>query len=226
MSSTLPPMDQLGKLFSRKNCWMIADLSKALGYAMVSVRRFLTEIGYFRSYSHNGKWYTLQSIPHFNKDGIWLHHNIGFSKHGNLPQTIASLLNRSPQGYCARDLGAKLHLPCHAVLTNLYKAGKVDRVKFTKEYVYLSMEEHMNRRQRERQKEQTPKKPPKPLSAEAAVFVLVEFIKHPQLSFEEISKALQKTQNITIHSEDIAQFFQKHGLKKTPNSPNLGQSLS
>ena len=60
------PREQLQKLFIRRTCWMLADLALALGYALISVRRFLRQIGYYRSYTHNGKWYTLRSSPAFN----------------------------------------------------------------------------------------------------------------------------------------------------------------
>jgi hypothetical protein len=57
MPAPLLPSQRLEKLFHRRKCWMLAELAHALGYALISVRRFLNQIGYFRSYTHNGKWY-------------------------------------------------------------------------------------------------------------------------------------------------------------------------
>ena len=143
--------ERLVNLFVDRKCWMIAELSEILGYATISVRRFLVEVGYFTSYNHNGKWYTLSSIPTFNKKGIWFYDDIGFSKHGNLTRTIVHLLSRSLKGYSHGDLADILGVSCHAVLTHMYKAGKVDRGKFGGEFVYLAVDQKTNRRQRKRQ---------------------------------------------------------------------------
>lgn len=63
MPPQLRPTEQLKKMFDRRPCWILADLARSLDYALISVRRFLLQIGYFRSYTHNGKWYTLRSTP-------------------------------------------------------------------------------------------------------------------------------------------------------------------
>lgn len=221
MGTQPPPLELLVELFSHEKCWMIDDISKNLGYAVISIRRFLKQIGYFRSFTHNGKWYTLQSIPHFNKDGIWLHEDIAFSKHGNLTRTIIHMINKSPQGCTAKHLADKLHYSCHAVLTNMYKARLIDRVKFTHEFSYLSTNDKINRQQYERLKIQRVKRTLQPLSAETAVLVLVEYIKEPQLSFQNIAARLKQNKNITVLAEDIARFFQQHGIKKMPDSSML-----
>src|ERR1017187_5466015 len=62
-----PPSHRLEKLFHRRKCWMLDQLAESLGYALISVRRFLQQIGYCRSYTHNGKWYTLQDSPNFDR---------------------------------------------------------------------------------------------------------------------------------------------------------------
>ena len=67
-----PPTERLEKLFHRRRCWLLADLAHILGYALISVRLFLKQIGYFRSYTHNGMWYTLRRTPRFNRDGTCL----------------------------------------------------------------------------------------------------------------------------------------------------------
>jgi hypothetical protein len=66
-------------LFDQQPCWMIEPLASELGYSVPSTRRFLGEVGYFSSFTHNGKWYTLRSSPHFDQDGLWFHDVIGFS---------------------------------------------------------------------------------------------------------------------------------------------------
>lgn len=212
------PIELLLGLFNEQKCWMIDEIAKTLGYAVISVRRFLKQIGYYRSYSHNGKWYTLHSIPLFTKEGLWLYKDIGFSKHGSLTQTIVYLINKSPHGLTAKELGHKLHFQCHPVLTGMFKANLIDRTKFGVEFSYLSKDDRICERQKHKSQIQTIQKPPHSLSAEAAVFVLVEVIKDPRASFEQIAAKVKKNRHITVLPENISRFFEQHGLKKTPDS--------
>ena len=198
---------------------MLADLARSLDYAFISVRRLLKQIGYFRSYTHNGKWYTLRDSPHFNRDGIWHHKDIGFSKHGSLIATIVRLVARSPAGLSARDLGEKLQHPCHAVLTNLHKNQVLDRVSLAGQFCYLAIAPEINRRQREQVAILAPLSPVTSLSTQVAVWVLVEHIKNPGLSFEELAARIREQRQLTLAAESIRQFFQEHDLKKTPETP-------
>jgi hypothetical protein len=199
---------------------MLAELAHSLGYALISVRRFLNHIGYFRSYTHNGKWYTLRDSPHFNRDGLWHHKDIGFSKHGSLTATIGYLVGRSPTGLSARELAETLQHPCHAVLTILHKGQALDRVKVAGEFRYLATEEQLNRQQREQAALVSPPSPTSSLSTQAAVWVLVEYIKDPGLSFAQIAARLQEQRTVAVAPESIQRFFQEHDLKKTPGEPS------
>lgn len=213
------PTDRLGKLFGRRPCWRLADLAQALRYAPISVRRLLKQIGYFRSYTHNGKWYTLRPYPRFNRDGLWHHESIGFSKHGSLTATIAYLVARSPAGLSARDLAQKLQHPCHAVLTHLHHQQLLDRIKVAGQFRYLATEEAINRRQRQQAAASASPRCLSSLNPQAAVWVLVEHIKNPALSFEQIAARLQTERQLLLTAEIIRRFFQAHGLKKTAQAP-------
>ena len=207
--------DRLTRLLARRKCWLLAELAQALDYAPITVRRLLKEVGYFRSYTHNGKWYTPRTTPHFDRDGLWQHRRIGFSRQGSLTATIRHLVGRSLAGLSARELGEKLQHPCHAVLTILHKAGEIDRIKVGGEFRYLSTKERINRRQRAQVAVEQEPGPPAPLSTQAAVFVLVEYIKNPELTFEQIAGNVQKHRRITVAQESIRGFFKEEGLKKT-----------
>src|SRR6266446_3702134 len=215
-----PPSTRLEKLFHRRKCWMLGQLAEALGYALISVRRFLKQIGYFRSYTHNGKWYTLRDSPDFNRDGLWQHKQIGFSKHGPLTATIAYLVARSPAGLSASQLTQKLQHPCHAVLTQLHKAGQLDRVQLAGQFRYLASDPQLNGRQREHALWVQPPGPTTSLSTQTALWVLVEYIKNPGLSFEQIDACLHERRKVAVAPESIQRFFQEHDLKKTPAPPS------
>lgn len=220
MPSQLLPSDRLEKLFHRRKCWMLDQLAQTLGYALISVRRFLKQIGYFRSYTHNGKWYTLRASPDFNREGLWHHKGIGFSKHGSLTATIGYLVEHSLAGLSANELNEKLQHPCHAVLSQLHKAGQLDRLQLAGQFRYLATDPPFNHRQREQAALVPSLSPTTSLSTQAAVWVLVEYIKDPGLSFEQIATRLQEHRKVAVAPENIQRFFQEHDLKKTPEAPS------
>src|ERR1700720_2023000 len=134
------PTERLENLLRQRKCWLLAPLAQKLDYSLISVRRFLKEIGYFRSYTHNGKWYTLRETPQFDRDGLWHYKGIGFSKHISLTATIDYLVGRSPAGLTASQVAQKLQHPCHTVLTRLHQADRLDRVNVAGQFRYLSKE--------------------------------------------------------------------------------------
>jgi len=220
MTPPLAPTRRLEKLFHRRKCWMLDQLAQTLGYALISVRRFLKQIGYCRSYTHNGKWYTLHDSPDFDRDGLWHYRRIGFSKHGSLTTTIDHLLAHSAAGLSAGQLADKLQHPCDAVLTRLYQAGRLDRVRLAGQFVYLATDPQLNRQQREQAALVPASSPMAGLSTQTALWVLVEYIKQPGLSFEQIATRLREQHQVAVVPQSIERFFREHDLKKTPPAPN------
>ena len=218
MSVPVIAKKQMDELFTERKCLMVHELANELGYAVISVRRFLKVIGYFRSYSHNGKWYTLRTIPRFNRDGIWEYDGICFSRYQSLTRTIVHLIEKSPAGLSAKDLGDKVHQPCHTVLTNLFNTQKIGRIKPYHEFIYLSRDEKKSQQQKKALKVRTMPSITKPFTAETAVFVLVEFIKHPESSLEQITQYVKKNRGIRVLPENIDMFLEAHDIKKNPNS--------
>lgn len=215
MKKEISPREQLVNLFEQKKCWTISQLSEQLDYAAVSVKRFLRQVGYSSSFTHNGKWYTLHGIPDFDEDGLWFYEGIGFSRHGNLKKTLLHLVTQSPLGLSAGQLSEKLSSPRYDVLNHMYKAGRIDRLKTPRGFVYLATDPGAKKQQIGRlQTFVSEQSKPGVLTAQAAVYVLAEFIKHPQASFAELSRGVAKKQ-VMATPEMIAQLFEEHDLKKT-----------
>lgn len=88
----------------------VADIGAILAALQTTSRmtafRKLSELGYLSSYSHSGGYYTLQSIPQFDGDGLWLFEGVGFSRHGTLKDTVAILVDRAESGQLHRELQA------------------------------------------------------------------------------------------------------------------------
>ena len=129
MFTEMDTTQRLVSAFKQQKCWMITPLAEQINYSIPSVRRFLAKIGYYSSFTHNGRWYTLASIPRFKQDGLWFHQKIGFSCEGSLTRTLVRLTEQSPMGLTADQIGEKLQCRCHAVLVKLYRKGRLQRQK-------------------------------------------------------------------------------------------------
>ena len=213
MASTIPPSQRLVFLFAQTRCWMIQPLAAEMHYSIPSVRRFLAEAGYYSSFTHNGGWYTLRSIPQFGRNGLWFYRDIGFSRAGTLTKTLIALITGSPAGMRAEMLGETLRCRCHGVLVNLWRKGKIERQKIGRCQVYFAADPHKAASQRQVLAAQG--LPKVRFSAEIAVVVLAEFIRNPGSSFEQLAEKISRSKKVTVNAKQIEKLFDQHGLKKT-----------
>ena len=201
---------RLTPLFVKHPCWMIGPLAKQLGYSIPSVRRFLAQSGYYSSFTHNGCWYTLSSIPRFNRQGLWFHQDIGFSRAGKLTSTLIALVTKSTSGMTAEQLGEALRCRCHSVLVKLVRQSRLRRQKHGRAYVYLSSDD-----QRAHAQLQALQGSAMVLPAEISVLVLAEYIRNPAAGFGNLAKAITRRTGARITAVQVKGLFDQHGLKKT-----------
>jgi hypothetical protein len=213
MTTTLPPKQHLISLFTKTPCWMINPLAAKMQYSIPSVRRFLAGTGYYSSFTHNGGWYTLRSIPQFGRNGLWFYRDIGFSRAGTLTKTLVALISASPAGMSAEMLGETLRCRCHGVLVNLWRKGAIMREKVGRCQFYFAADPHKSATQRQVLAARHPRK--KSFSAEMAVLILAEFIRNPDSSFEQLAEKISRIKNVTVNPQQIEVLFDQHGLKKT-----------
>ena len=219
MTDAIQTEQLLISLFAEQPCWMIEPLAAQLRYSIPSVRRFLVQTGYYSSFTHNGGWYTLRSIPQFNKDDLWFYNDIGFSKIGSLTSTLIHLAQCSPSGMTAERLGEIMRCRCHSILVQLCRQGRLQRQKMGRSHVYLAIDTETAAIQRQCMQIS----PAVQLPAEIAVLILAEFIRSPQSSFADLSKAISRRKHVMVNVTMIKNLFEKHGLKKTIQT--VGQGL-
>jgi predicted transcriptional regulator len=212
MANTTIIEQQICGIFSKQPCWMIDPLAAELNYSIPSVRRFLAVMGYYSSFTHNGKWYTLKSIPSFNRNGIWFHKDIGFSKVGSLTNTLVALTDKSHAGVTAEQIGETLHCRCHTLMVQLCRKQKLQRQKVGRSFIYLSAVPHTADRQQQSRnsQDQHPQLP-----AEIAVLILVEYIQDPDAEFPKLAKTIKAKWKISVTVAQIEQLFRQYCLKKT-----------
>ncbi len=87
--TTEAPID----LLHEKTIAPLDEISAAFGGASRrTVCRKLVAAGCHSSYSHCGRYYTLDALAAHDQHGLWLHQGIGFSRAGTLLATVAALV--------------------------------------------------------------------------------------------------------------------------------------
>jgi len=144
MKTTKYHLHALRQFFDRHKIATLDQLREALGSpARCTVFRKLAALQYLSSYSHRGKYYTLQLIAQFSEQGLWNFHSVWFSRFGNLLQTAQALVHRSPAGYTAAELKDMLQVKTKHALTQLVRDGRLQRETLDSVYVYFSAQKEV-----------------------------------------------------------------------------------
>jgi len=104
--------------FRKKKVLTISQLRELLRCSVSTVRNRLRAWRTYTSFNQNGRYYTLPAIPRFDEHGLWWHKRIGFSKHGNLRQTLLRIVRDSPAGLEASQIGRLLRLDPRSFLSH------------------------------------------------------------------------------------------------------------
>jgi hypothetical protein len=134
-------------LFSKKIA-TINELKEVLATkSTMTVFRALSSSGYLTSYSHRGSYYTLLGIPEFDGAGLWSFNSVMFSRHGNLLNSVAALIEQSKGGCSAAELDASLHVETKHAALRLLRQGKLMRSVSDGVFVYWAKDAAVQRRQ-------------------------------------------------------------------------------
>ncbi|MGO9299546.1 MAG: hypothetical protein ACLQEG_04290 [Acidimicrobiales bacterium] len=132
------PEALIGLLRQRKIATM-EDLKEALGTsANATVFRKLALLGYRTSYSHRGRYYTLDELARFDELGLWSFRQVWFSRFGTLLSTVEALVVSAEAGYDAAELEAVLNVEAKGALLKAVRSGRLAREHVAGRYVYLS----------------------------------------------------------------------------------------
>jgi hypothetical protein len=186
----------------------------------ITVLRVLKSYGYFSSFNFNSSYFTLKDTPHFNKDGLWFHGEVGFSTYRTLTKTIKSLIDHSEKGYTVLELQKLLGTKVHNQLSLLCRKRMLSRFYVGHNCVYTSVESKLQASQEAKRKEQI-KKPkaittiqlPQGLEALTVIRLLVEMIQKPDATAASLSQRLQR-QGLHITAEEVRGVIEFYSLGK------------
>ena len=143
--------DQLTRALAKDKVLTLEQVKARLGTPVkMTALRKLRALGYHSSYSHAGRYYTLDRVARWDGHGLWAYTGIRFSRHGTLVETVAHLVDGSDGGWLAAELEEIVGVRVHAPLLTLYRRGRLLRHQIGGEYLYVSCQrgtEHLTRRQ-------------------------------------------------------------------------------
>jgi hypothetical protein len=209
----------LNQLFRRKRAALLDDLRRSLGTrSRTSIFRILKAIGYFTSYSHAGRYYTLRRIPRFDRWGLWAWRGIGFSSRGTLRTTAAFLVEESTVGQTHEELRQRLGLRVHDTVRSLAAEGMIRRERFEDVYVYLSADPKKAALQLAARRKLRAAAVARPADPLLVIDVLVRVIHHPREDAATIATKLQASGRSATPAQ-VEEIFHAYGVKKTAVRP-------
>jgi hypothetical protein len=138
----------LARFLRRQQVATLSELKRALGSPVDStVFRKLAELPYRTSYSHRGRYYTLDEVARFDDLGLWCFRSVWFSTYGTLLSTVGALVDASKAGYTASELENVLHVAVKAPLVKLVREGRLARRERLGRYLYVSPDAASRKRQ-------------------------------------------------------------------------------
>jgi hypothetical protein len=199
--------------FNRQKIITLEQLIGLLECSTITARRRLKQWQTYTSINKNGRYYTLPQTPEFDQNGLWRYQTVIFSRHGNLKQTIISLITESPKGLSTGEIAKLVDLvPNSSFLSQIKDVAGVKRQKHQGRFVYLSDRPEIYTRQKRGWVAVD-----LPTDAQAVV-ILVQLIKHPGIDIEQLAGHVSE-QGLSIEPAAIRSFLQLHDLlKKTSDT--------
>ena len=198
--------------FALKKILTVTELSEILQCSHITVHRRLKEWDALTSYNKNGRYYTIRSIPEFNKNGIWKYRDIYFSRYGTLKKTVVALASTSRKGMNHAELGEIIGLNPKCFMARFKELPGIKKERYKNYIIYFSDNSEkyeVQKRNRFPPEPSAGKLPPDAL----AIIILVELIHHPRISIDALSAQLRRKGH-AIENGNIAALFKRYGISK------------
>ena len=138
----------IAALLRRQKIATMPELMEALGTdARRTVFRKLGEICYRTSYSHRGRYYTLDELADFNERGLWTYHDVWFSTHGTLLATVVAFVESAEFGYYVEELDNLLHVGTKDAVRKLVQDARLVREEVAGRFLYCAADASRRRQQ-------------------------------------------------------------------------------
>jgi hypothetical protein len=141
-------VETLESFFHEHIIGTMQQLKETLGTSVdMTVYRKLRQLSYLTSYSHQGKYYTLEELADFDAFGLWHFDVARFSKKGTLLQTSQALIDKSENGYSLVELRSLVGIDVKETVLQLQRQHRIYRENIAGRYVYFSSDPKRRRGQ-------------------------------------------------------------------------------
>ncbi|MBI4583997.1 MAG: hypothetical protein HY717_08240 [Planctomycetes bacterium] len=203
----------LVKVFRTPRVFTFDQLSEKLSLSRSSAFRRLTEHGYFTSYNYSGKFLTLEEVADFDAQGLWIYKAARFSRHGTLKETVAHFVESSDRGMTHEELAGLLGVRAYNVLLELTKEEKIRRKLLGPSFVYFAKKRSLEKGQELRRREFLPESHKPQPSNRQVIATLLEIIKDPRVSREQIVTRCQRS-GVLVSRQSVETIFEIYELDK------------
>jgi len=222
MLTATDSIEALTALFRSRPVADLATLFATLDTkSRMSVFRRLSAVGYLTSYSHAGRFYTLRSLPTFDRDGLWCHQGVCFSRHGSLKSTVPYIVANADAGRTQLELQVRLRVRVHNTLLDLVQEKRIGRETWAAQYLYVSSDAARAAAQLALRRKQSgmASGAAVEVTASAVIDVLLDLVRSAgvQVDASRVAERLN-ARGIAVSPEQVEDIFSRHGVKKTARS--------
>jgi len=215
-------IEALAVLFRTRSVADLATLFATLETkSRMSVFRRLSAIGYLTSYTHAGRFYTLRNLPTFDRDGLWCHQGICFSRHGSLKATVPYIVENADAGKTQHELQLRLRVRVHNTLLNLVQEKRIGRETWAAQYLYVSADAARAEAQLKLRRTQPgmASGAAVEVTASAVIDVLLDLVRSAGVQVDASCVAERlNARGIAVTPGQVEDIFSRHGVKKTARS--------
>ena len=176
----------LVRALRKKKILSLKDLCQTANCSHMTVWRNLKRVGYYTSYSHNDRFWTLAETPRFDNDGLWFYRDVGFSLYGTLFETAIQIVQYSVMGMTPHELSERLRVRVQNQLHDAFVQGHLHRVAWGRTQLYLSVDPEEQTKQWQQRQTHGQAYETDSLSDSDTIAVLVELVRAPRSSANRV----------------------------------------
>ena len=202
------------KLLGEKGPITTKEMMTELQCSRATLYTKLKDIPYITSGNKNGTYHALKNKAKYDKNGLWMHEYIVFSKWGTLENTIQHLIDTSDAGLHSSDLEEILKTKITPQLSALKKNEKIVQVRYGRHHVYYSADPNIKEWQTGKRNIRIEYPEAKiTMSKEKIIQILSTILKYQTISMKDAVEILT-SEGISVTEIELTWIFKKYDFKK------------
>lgn len=206
--------ERLLELLQSKPVVEFGEIQAALAEASRSTAfRYLQQVAYRSSYSHNGRYYTMHCPSKYDRWGLYSVGDVHFSMDGTLKATVVRLVRDSETGWTQRELQELLRVRVQPFLMAALRGNVIARERIGMPYVYFHVDREVRAEQLQHRSERAAVATVKEgdVAVEVALRVVLVLLRYPGSKPGDVMCHL-KGRSPPISRSQVVRVFVQYGL--------------